>query len=122
VEVYEILDSSVFSVVKFYIIKIFEGGPIMINRMSKSVLIALALFVALSSGITFAESLNPEGVNPHANAPRKRITLKQKEAAAKARKEKQKEINARKAAQTGQRDKASQGSLSSGTVNETVNK
>ncbi len=94
----------------------------MINRMGKSGLIALALFIALSSGITVAESLNPEEVNPHANAPRKRITLKQKEAAAKARKEKQKEINARKAAQTGQRDKANQRSSSSGTANDTMHK
>jgi hypothetical protein len=94
----------------------------MIIRMGKSGLIALALFIALSSGITGAESLNPEEINPHANAPRKRITLKQKEAAAKARKEKQKEINARKAAQTGQRDKASQGNSFPGTANDAVNK
>jgi hypothetical protein len=94
----------------------------MTNRTGKSVLIALALFIALSSGITFAESLNPEGVNPHANAPRKRITLKQKEAAANARKEKQKEINARKASQTGQQDTASHGNSSSGTANDDVNR
>jgi hypothetical protein len=94
----------------------------MTNRVGKSGLIALTLFTALSSGITVAESLNPEGVNPHANAPRKRITLQQKEAAANARKKKQKEINARKAVQTGQQDKASQGNSSSGTANDAVNR
>jgi len=43
-----------------------------------------------------AETLNPEGVNPHANAPRKRITLEQRQASAAARKQKKAEIESRK--------------------------
>jgi hypothetical protein len=59
--------------------------------------LAVALLISLSAGSLCAETLNPEGVNPHAAAPRKRITLEQKKAAAEARKAKQAEIAARKA-------------------------
>ena len=52
-----------------------------------------------SEDAVLAESLNPEGANPHMDAaPRTRITLEQKEAAAAARKQKQVEIEARKKA------------------------
>lgn len=59
-------------------------------------LIALLVFGA---GLSCAETLNPEGVNPHAVAPRKRITDEQKKAAWEAKKRKKAEIEARKAAQ-----------------------
>lgn len=58
-----------------------------------------ALF--LSAGATGAETLNPGNVNPHAEAPRKRIGVEQKKAAADARKKKKAEISARKAADKG---------------------
>lgn len=64
---------------------------------------ALALGIFCSLGIANAETLNPEGVNPHAEAPRKRITQKQKQAAADAMKKKKAEIEARKAAATGKK-------------------
>lgn len=65
--------------------------------------LAVALLISLSAGSLCAETLNPEGVNPHAAAPRTRITLEQKKAAAEARKAKQAEIAARKAAGKTQR-------------------
>lgn len=61
--------------------------------------IAVALCFSLSSTYAVAETLNPEGVNPHVDAPRKRITQKQKQAAAEAMKKKKAEIEARKAAE-----------------------
>jgi hypothetical protein len=60
--------------------------------------LTVALLISLSTGNLCAENLNPEAVNPHAAAPRKRISLEQKKAAAEARKTKQSEIAARKAA------------------------
>lgn len=65
-------------------------------RLSRS-LAACALIAALVVPAA-AETLNPEGVNPHAAAPKKRITQEQKKAAADARKKKAAEIEARKAA------------------------
>ncbi len=67
------------------------------------------VFMTLSLSLSFlgdsnAETLNPEGVNPHADAPRKKITQKQKQAAAEAMKQKKAEIAARKAAQSGQKN------------------
>ena len=62
-------------------------------------LIALLLI----GGPSFAETLNPEGVNPHAEAPRKRITDAQRKAAWEAKKKKKAEIEARKAQQAGKR-------------------
>jgi len=56
------------------------------------------------------ETLNPEGINPHAEAPRKRISQKQKQAAADARKKKQAEKAARKAGQASTLSGASNGS------------
>lgn len=49
--------------------------------------------------VVAAETLNPEGINPHAQSPRKRITTEQKKAAAEARKKKKAEIAARRAAE-----------------------
>jgi hypothetical protein len=60
--------------------------------------LSFTLMLVFSGGGAFAETLNPEGVNPHAQAPKKRITLEQKKAAAEARKKKKAEISARKAA------------------------
>lgn len=62
------------------------------------VLLSVCLFLSFSGEGAVAETLNPEGVNPHAEAPRKRITPEQKKAAAEARKKKKAEIAARKAA------------------------
>lgn len=59
----------------------------------------LAATFALGTTLTAAESLNPEGVNPHQVAPRKKITPEQKQAAWEARKKKKAEIEARKAAE-----------------------
>lgn len=59
---------------------------------------AAALLFSLWSTAAFAETLNPEGVNPHEQAPKKRITLEQKKAAAEARKKKQEEMAAKKGA------------------------
>jgi hypothetical protein len=61
--------------------------------------VMLTLGFALSSPTAQAETLNPEGINPHADAPRKRITQEQKLAAAEAMKKKKAEIEARKAAE-----------------------
>lgn len=58
---------------------------------------ALAFCVAFSYVPANAETLNPEGINPHADAPRKRITQKQRLAAAEAMKKRKAEIEARKA-------------------------
>lgn len=60
---------------------------------------ALALCVTLSYAPANAETLNPEGINPHADAPRKRITQKQRLAAAEAMKKRMAEIEAKKAAE-----------------------
>ena len=58
-------------------------------------LTVFALFILFSGGAA-AETLNPEGVNPHVGAPRKKITQEQKQAAAEARKKKKAEIEAKK--------------------------
>ncbi|HXE98615.1 MAG TPA: hypothetical protein VN642_19590 [Dongiaceae bacterium] len=73
----------------------------MINtpRMISSFM-TLALCIALSFVHADAETLNPEGINPHADAPRKRITQGQRLAAAEAMKKRKTEIEARKAAKT----------------------
>ncbi|OGU17686.1 MAG: hypothetical protein A2076_06255 [Geobacteraceae bacterium GWC2_53_11] len=62
-----------------------------------SSLMTLVLCVVLSYVPASAETLNPEGINPHADAPRKRITQKQRLAAAEAMKKRKAEIEARKA-------------------------
>jgi len=64
----------------------------------RTILGSLTAFALLSplSGGTAAETLNPEGVNPHVGAPRKRITQEQKQAAAEARKKKKAEIETKK--------------------------
>lgn len=64
-----------------------------------STLMTLVFCVALSYIPANAETLNPEGINPHADAPRKRITQKQRLAAAEAMKKRKAEIEARKAAE-----------------------
>lgn len=61
--------------------------------------IAVALCFSVSCTYAAAETLNPEGINPHVDAPRKKITQKQKLAAAEAMKKKKAEIEARKAAE-----------------------
>lgn len=67
------------------------------GRILLESLTAFALFI-LFSGAAAAETLNPEGVNPHVGAPRKKITEEQKQAAAEARKKKKAEIEAKKKA------------------------
>jgi hypothetical protein len=52
--------------------------------------------ISLHSYVSFGESLNPEGVNPHQSSPRKKITQEQKNAAAEAKKKKKAEIEAKK--------------------------
>lgn len=73
-----------------------------------SVFLMLALGISLSGVGAVAETLNPEGINPHADAPRKRITQKQKQAAAEAMKKKKAEIAARKAAEAARKGSPSQ--------------
>lgn len=58
----------------------------------------LAVGILLVTVDAKAETLNPEGVNPHAEAPRKKISQEQKQAAAAAMKKRKAEIEARKAA------------------------
>lgn len=67
------------------------------TRIIFSVMTALGF--ALTSVQVQAETLNPEGINPHAESPRKRITQEQKLAAAEAMKKKKAEIEAQKAAE-----------------------
>lgn len=69
----------------------------MINTIVKSgvMYITLTFLLSIAGNSAMAETLNPEGTNPHANAPRKRITLEQKQAAAAAQKKKKAEIAAR---------------------------
>ena len=62
-----------------------------------------ALGICLFSFQAGAETLNPESINPHADAPRKKITQKQKQAAAEAMKKRKAEIEARRAAEAGQK-------------------
>jgi hypothetical protein len=62
----------------------------------------LAVGISLITVDAKAETLNPEGVNPHAEAPRKKISHEQKQAAAAAMKKRKAEIEARKAAAAGQ--------------------
>lgn len=69
-----------------------------------SILCAASTCISVLSGNVNAETLNPEGVNPHAEAPRKRITQEQKLAASEAMKKKKAEIEARKAAAAGKVD------------------
>ena len=61
----------------------------------------VALCISFFGVHAYAETLNPEGINPHAEAPRKRITQEQKQAAAEAMKKRKAEIEARKAAESG---------------------
>ncbi|GAM10064.1 hypothetical protein OR1_02351 [Geobacter sp. OR-1] len=56
----------------------------------------LGLLFMFPAEAIFAETLNPDNVNPHAAAPRKRITIEQKKAAADAMKKKKAEIGAKK--------------------------
>lgn len=69
--------------------------------MSPRILFCLS-FVAggliFLSSPAFSETLNPEGINPHADSPRKKITQAQKQAAADAMKKKKAEIEAKKKA------------------------
>jgi hypothetical protein len=83
-------------------------------------LVACAMMLAFSGSMVLAEGLNPEGINPHAEAPRKRITLEQKKAAAEARKKKKNEIEARKAAQK-ESGKAAPGQEQAVTGNDPIN-
>lgn len=79
---------------------------------------ALTLCVTLSYVPANAENLNPEGINPHADAPRKRITQKQRLAAAEAMKKRKAEIEARKAAEAaGKISEPLQNPLSAGSDN-----
>ena len=88
----------------------------MTNRIGYRSLIGIVLTLIMSfTGIVFAETLNPDEVNPHQNAPRKKITIEQKKAAAEARKKKQKEMNDKKA-HAGQQEQTNQGSPSSGST------
>ena len=75
-----------------------------------------------SAGNPLAETLNPEGVNPHREAPRKTISQEKKQAAADARKRKQKEHAARKAAQQGQVNATDPGAAPSGASRDSVNR
>jgi len=70
-----------------------------IRRMKIYAVTLLATLFACAVVQASAESLNPEGVNPHQVAPRKKITQEQKNAAWEAKKKKKAEIEARKAAQ-----------------------
>lgn len=70
-----------------------------IPRMKVFGIALLATLFISGAVLASAETLNPEGVNPHQVAPRKRITQEQKKAAWEARKKKKAEIEARKAAQ-----------------------
>jgi hypothetical protein len=79
------------------------------NFMSVKKLGTISGFTVLALGILLvfvsygAETLNPEGINPHADAPRKKITQKQKQAAADAMKKKKAEIKARNAEKPGRK-------------------
>jgi hypothetical protein len=111
---------------------IYERSRIMnrIKRTAGAILATLTLLLPLSEGLIVAapassdpeavnsrrETLNPEGINPHAGAPRKRITQEQKKAAADARKKKQAEKAAQKAGQPGHLNSTGQGA-SIGAVN-----
>ena len=70
-----------------------------IPRLKILAVTLLGATFAIGATVTAAESLNPEGINPHQAAPRKRITQEQKKAAWEARKKKKAEIEARKAAE-----------------------
>lgn len=69
-----------------------------IPRVKVAITGILAAMLVAGGQVSLAETLNPEGVNPHAAAPRKRITEEQKKAAWEAKKKKKAEIEARKAA------------------------
>lgn len=61
----------------------------MIRRTVKTgvvLLVAALLLLPFGDCAAVAANLNPEGINPHKDAPRKRITQEQKQAAADARK------------------------------------
>lgn len=88
----------------------------------------LSVLMTLFLGLTFsyvpagAETLNPEGINPHAGAPRKKITQEQKLAAAQAMKKRKAEIEAMKAANRSGRVPAQPPSLQPGApLNSTDN-
>lgn len=61
--------------------------------------LAVTLLISLSSMTFGAQTLNPDGINPHAESPRKKITQAQKQAAADAMKKRKAEIEARRAAE-----------------------
>ena len=82
----------------------------------RTTILALALLAQVFGSTVFAQALNPEEINPHAKRPRARITLEQKEAAARARKEKKKELADRKAATADGQEKQGRDSVSSGAV------
>jgi hypothetical protein len=86
-----------------------------------AVMTAATLLFPLSGGMTFAEGLNPEGINPHAEVPGKRISVERKMAAAEARKKKQAEIAARKAGQPAPITTTTQGASPAGTANDKLN-
>lgn len=93
---------------------------IIITSRIISLLMTLTLCITLSYVPANAETLNPEGVNPHADAPRKRITQKQRLAAAEAMKKRKAEIEARKAAEaTGKISAPLQNTLPAGSGNTT---
>jgi hypothetical protein len=62
-------------------------------------LFAFAASLSIISVQVHAETLNPEGINPHTEAPRKRITQEQKQAAADAMKKRKAEIEAKRASE-----------------------
>lgn len=70
----------------------------MLNILFRIVPVCLMLFSFVTTGFSQSESLNPEGVNPHASTPRKKISHEQKLAAAEAMKKRKAEIAARNAA------------------------
>jgi len=86
-----------------------------------AVMIAAALSLTLSGGLALAESLNPEGINPHAEAPRQKISVERKLAAAEARKKKQAEIAAGKAGQPAPNNTTNQGGSPANPASELIN-
>lgn len=85
-------------------------------------MMAAALLLPLSEGTIYAELLNPDGINPHAEAPRKRISVERKIAAAEARKKKQAEIAAKKTEQQAAPDSTNQGATTAGPASNITDK
>jgi len=83
-------------------------------------MMAAALLFPLSEGNIFAESLNPDGINPHVETPRKRISVERKIAATEARKKKQAEIAARKAGQPASPATTNQGATTAGSASDMI--